>query len=186
MAGHDLTASGRAGWHAACFAGRTGECASRGARRGSEPAKSNVHMPYGLYISAEGARSQSQRLETIANNLANVDTAGFKRELAVFQARYSEAIAASRTEKLDGYLKVLYVLLEDLLQLRHGAAARVRNRDLESRLEKLARAVSFPWLKKAAEKVDELHSLLRRNIQKGIALDALVLELRRATSSPPP
>jgi len=48
-------------------------------------------MPYGLYISAEGARAQTQRLETIANNLANVDTVGFKRELAVFQARYAEA-----------------------------------------------------------------------------------------------
>jgi flagellar basal-body rod protein FlgF len=49
-------------------------------------------MPYGLYISAEGAHVQSKRLETIANNLANVDTVGFKRELAVFQARYAEAI----------------------------------------------------------------------------------------------
>jgi flagellar basal-body rod protein FlgF len=49
-------------------------------------------MPYGLYISAEGARAQSRRLEVIANNLANVDSAGFKRELAVFQSRYAEAI----------------------------------------------------------------------------------------------
>jgi len=49
-------------------------------------------MPYGLYISAEGAQAQSQRLEVIANNLANVDTVGFKRELALFQARYAEAI----------------------------------------------------------------------------------------------
>lgn len=48
-------------------------------------------MSYGLYISAEGARIQSQRMEIIANNLANVDTPGFKRELAVFQARYAEA-----------------------------------------------------------------------------------------------
>ncbi len=47
-------------------------------------------MPYGLYLSAEGAHAQSKRLEVIANNLANVDTAGFKRELAVFQARYAE------------------------------------------------------------------------------------------------
>ena len=117
--------------------------------------------------------------------LALLDAASGQSDFSTW-ARYSEAIAASRTEKLDGYLKVLYVLLEDLLQLQHGAAARVRNRDLEARLEKLARAVSFPWLKKAAEKVDELHSLLRRNIQKGIALDALVLELRRATSSPRP
>jgi len=49
-------------------------------------------MPYGLYTSAEGAHVQSKRLEVIANNLANVDTVGFKRELAVFQARYAEAI----------------------------------------------------------------------------------------------
>jgi flagellar basal-body rod protein FlgF len=47
-------------------------------------------MPYGLYISAEGAQAQSRRLETIANNLATVDTAGFKRDLALLQARYAE------------------------------------------------------------------------------------------------
>jgi flagellar basal-body rod protein FlgF len=45
-----------------------------------------------MYISAEGAQAQTRRLEVVANNLANVDTAGFKRELAVFQARYAEAI----------------------------------------------------------------------------------------------
>src|SRR3954468_17075338 len=47
-------------------------------------------MPYGMYISAEGCLAQSKRLETVANNLANVDTAGFKRDLAVAQARYAE------------------------------------------------------------------------------------------------
>jgi flagellar basal-body rod protein FlgF/flagellar basal-body rod protein FlgG len=49
-------------------------------------------MPYGLYISAEGANVQGRRLEVIANNLANVDTVGFKKDLAVFQARYAEGI----------------------------------------------------------------------------------------------
>jgi flagellar basal-body rod protein FlgF len=49
-------------------------------------------MPYGLYISAEGAQVQSRRLEVIANNIANVDTVGFKRDLAVMQSRYAEAI----------------------------------------------------------------------------------------------
>ncbi len=48
-------------------------------------------MPYGLYLSAEGAHAQSSRLEIIAHNLANVETAGFKRELAILQARYAEA-----------------------------------------------------------------------------------------------
>lgn len=49
-------------------------------------------MPYGLYLAADGANVQSKRLEMLANNLANVDTVGFKRELALFQARSSEAI----------------------------------------------------------------------------------------------
>jgi flagellar basal-body rod protein FlgF len=49
-------------------------------------------MPYGLYISAEGAQVQTRRLDVIANNIANVDTVGFKRDLAVMQSRYSEAV----------------------------------------------------------------------------------------------
>jgi flagellar basal-body rod protein FlgF len=53
-------------------------------------------MPYGLYISAEGAQAQGRRLETIANNMANVDTAGFKRDLALFQARYAEEVSQGR------------------------------------------------------------------------------------------
>lgn len=48
-------------------------------------------MPYGLYLSAEGAEAQSLRMEVITNNLANVNTPGFKRDLSVFQARYAEA-----------------------------------------------------------------------------------------------
>ena len=50
-------------------------------------------MPYGIYMSAEGAQAQSDRLDVISNNLANVDTVGFKKELAILQARYSEAVA---------------------------------------------------------------------------------------------
>jgi len=50
-------------------------------------------VPYGLYLSADGAHAQARRLEVIANNLANVDTVGFKRDLAIFQARYAEEIA---------------------------------------------------------------------------------------------
>ncbi|GAB6164475.1 flagellar hook basal-body protein [Thermostilla marina] len=50
-------------------------------------------MPYGLYLSAEGAAAQSRRLDVIAHNLANVDTVGFKRELAIQRARLAEAQA---------------------------------------------------------------------------------------------
>lgn len=49
-------------------------------------------MLNGLYASAEGAAAQSRRLDVISHNLANVDTPGFKRQLAILQARHTEAI----------------------------------------------------------------------------------------------
>ncbi len=59
-------------------------------------------MPYGLYISAEGATAQSRRLEVLSNNLANVETAGFKRQLIGFQARFAEANARGLAAPGDG------------------------------------------------------------------------------------
>jgi flagellar basal body rod protein FlgG len=49
-------------------------------------------MYYGMYVSAAGAFAQSQRMETISHNLANVGTTGFKRELGVLQSRHAEEI----------------------------------------------------------------------------------------------
>lgn len=49
-------------------------------------------MPYGLYLSASGANAQSHRLQVLSNNLANINTAGFKPEHAVLQARFAELI----------------------------------------------------------------------------------------------
>ena len=54
-------------------------------------------MPYGMYISAEGAAAQSRRLEVIANNMANVDTVGFKQDVPTFQARFAEAIQEGKS-----------------------------------------------------------------------------------------
>src|SRR5687768_15147575 len=49
-------------------------------------------MYYGMYISAAGAFAQSQRMEVISHNIANVGTTGFKRELGVLQSRHAEEI----------------------------------------------------------------------------------------------
>jgi flagellar basal body rod protein FlgG len=50
-------------------------------------------MSYGLYISSEGAMAQEYRMQTIANNIANLETPGFKRELALQMARHTESVA---------------------------------------------------------------------------------------------
>jgi DNA polymerase III subunit delta' len=91
--------------------------------------------------------------------------------------KHSDSIAARRTEKLDAYLEVLYVLLEDVLRLANGVAP-IRNQDLRQPLETLAGRVSFDWLRAAVARVDEMVRLVRRNIQKSLALDALAVELR--------
>lgn len=54
-----------------------------------------------MYISAEGAAAQAQRLEVIANNLANVDTPGFKQDVPTFQARFAEAIQKGQARSGD-------------------------------------------------------------------------------------
>jgi len=95
-------------------------------------------------------------------------------------AKHAEAMAPRKLEKLDALLKILYVLLEDVLLLAEGAggSAEIRNTDIRRDLEALARRVSFRWIRTAVECADELSALVRRNIQKSIALDALVVELR--------
>jgi flagellar basal body rod protein FlgG len=47
-------------------------------------------MLYGLYLSAAGVQTNSYRQDVIANNIANAETVGFKRDLALFQQRRTE------------------------------------------------------------------------------------------------
>lgn len=49
-------------------------------------------MSYGQYISAAGAQAQNHRLQVLSHNLANVETAGYKPQQAVMQARFAELI----------------------------------------------------------------------------------------------
>jgi len=90
---------------------------------------------------------------------------------------HADAVAAAREEKLEAYLSVLYGLLADLLAIQQSVGA-VRNTEVTKELEQIAQRVPFTWVRAAVGKVDELISLLRRNIQKSIALDALILDLR--------
>ncbi|TWT42685.1 flagellar hook-basal body protein [Botrimarina hoheduenensis] len=71
-------------WRAACIEGFR--------KQGGNLLAKNGTMSYGMYLAAEGAQAQSKRLQVIANNIANVDTVGFKPDVAVFQSRYAEAI----------------------------------------------------------------------------------------------
>lgn len=64
-------------------------------------------MIYGLYLSSAGMITQRHRLDVIANNLANVNTTSFKRDVAAFRTRAPESHASGgglqwRAPVLDG------------------------------------------------------------------------------------
>lgn len=50
------------------------------------------------YVAASGMMAQERRLEMIANNLSNIDTHGFKRDVPIFQEYLSEAIEKTTGE----------------------------------------------------------------------------------------
>jgi DNA polymerase-3 subunit delta' len=89
----------------------------------------------------------------------------------------SDTVTAARDQKLDAFLAVLYILLADLVAVQHSSGE-VKNPELREDLDQIAARVTFGWVRAAVGKVDELLGLLRRNIQKSIALDALIVHLR--------
>ncbi len=89
----------------------------------------------------------------------------------------SENFNNRKTEKLELYLKIAYGLLEDILRVRHDRTA-VRNRDLQSAIERIGSAVNHRWMAKAVEQFDDLVIMVRRNIQKTLALDSVIIILR--------
>lgn len=91
----------------------------------------------------------------------------------------SEALGRSRTDKLEGYLKLLYELLRDIALLREGVGG-IRNVDAKGDLMIIANKVSRAWVIEAVKGVDEVAALLRRNIQKSIAIDGLLMRMRAA------
>jgi DNA polymerase-3 subunit delta' len=107
--------------------------------------------------------------------LTLLETAAGAQPFAAW-VKYVES-PASRADKLDPLLRTLYDLLEDLLVLQQGGDG-IRNADIAPRLTTLAAHVNFGWLRRAVARVDELAEFSRRNIQKNIALDALVVSLR--------
>lgn len=126
----------------------------------------------GLAVSLDLETYDKRRAAMLALVKVAAGAAPFSQWLPV-----SEAIGRTKSEKLDAYLKVLYELLRDVLLLREGTGE-IRNQDVRRELEAVAAKVEFTWLRRAVAKVDEIAGLVRRNIQKQIALDALIVELR--------
>ncbi|MBV8550758.1 MAG: DNA polymerase III subunit [Acidobacteriaceae bacterium] len=94
----------------------------------------------------------------------------------------SESFGSRKSEKLDDYLKPAYGLLEDVLATLVGQPP-VRNRDIAPRITGISQRVSIPWVEHAVRMLDELVLMVRRNIQKTAALDAMIIKLRNRVAS---
>jgi DNA polymerase-3 subunit delta' len=86
---------------------------------------------------------------------------------------------AEGKENLEGLIKVVYSLLEDLLALKSDAPELVRNSDIITELKRLAAVVSFDWIASAAARLAELQSGMRRNLLRSLSLDAFAVSLER-------
>jgi flagellar basal body rod protein FlgG len=64
-------------------------------------------MLYGLYISATGVMTASYKQDVVANNLANSESAGFKRDVATFRERLTESAARGRPGLSNKMLETL-------------------------------------------------------------------------------
>jgi DNA polymerase-3 subunit delta' len=94
----------------------------------------------------------------------------------------TQSLAQARQETLEKLLALFYSLLHDILYLvvsrETGAPSHpLRNLDLEKELSGIARQVDWEWLVRAASRLDKLDGLLRRNINRQVALEALAMSL---------
>jgi flagellar basal body rod protein FlgG len=62
-------------------------------------------MIYGLYLSASGVLTSSYRQDVIANNMANSETVGFKKDLAMLQQRPTAAQETGKWNQTDPRLE---------------------------------------------------------------------------------
>lgn len=65
----------------------------------------------GIFTALSGAIAQSQRVDTIANNIANVNTPGFKKDQQVFKeylSSYEKAPAVLQTHRIPASIESFY------------------------------------------------------------------------------
>ena len=92
----------------------------------------------------------------------------------LFKTTESYRPGAEGRQKIDGLLRTLYLLLEDLMFLQSGTPQLVRNTDIVGELKKLSESADFAWVQRAAEGLAEVERGLRRNLLRSLSLDSFV------------
>lgn len=97
----------------------------------------------------------------------------------LFRVTESYRAGAEGQQKTVDLLRALYSLLEDILLLQNGRLQSIRNVDITPELRRLAQAVSLEWVDRAAHRIADVESGMRRNLLRSLSLDALAAGLTR-------
>ncbi len=98
---------------------------------------------------------------------------------ALFRATEAFRAGAEGQEKTAALLRGMMSVLRDLLLLKSGQAAMLRNVDIARELGELAEAADFSWMEAAVRSVDEVEKGMRRNLLRSLSLDAMAGSLKR-------
>ncbi len=151
------------------------------ASRRTEWAKSDRELIGRL---CEGAAGRALGFDLAGYAAARADAftmlAGVERandHTPLFKVTETYRAGADGQAKMAALLRALASLLEDVLLIQAGAPERMRNIDRRKDLERMAQTVTFEWVEAAMRAVDAAHGGMRRNLLRGLSLDALALEL---------
>ncbi len=99
---------------------------------------------------------------------------------SLFRITETYRAGAEGQTKTLALLRAMSSLLEDLLLLQGGAPDRMRNIDLRRDLDGIAEQISFDTLTAAVRSLDAVYAGMRRNLLRGLSLDAFAAELETA------
>jgi len=100
---------------------------------------------------------------------------------ALFKMTETYRAGAEGQQKTTAMLRAFALLLEDLLLLHSGTPELVRNIDLRSELDPLSAVLSFQWIEHASRGLDQVYTGMRRNLLRGLSLDAFAIQLAQPT-----
>lgn len=86
---------------------------------------------------------------------------------------------AEGKDKADALLRAAYSLLEDLVHIHSGTEDLARNTDILPELKRFAAAVDLRWIERASAGLGLVQSGMRRNVLRGLSIDAMAASLER-------
>ena len=101
---------------------------------------------------------------------------------ALFKMTETYRAGADGQVKTSALLRAMGSVLEDVLLIQGGAADRARNVDILPELRAFADSFDFAWIERAVRGLDQVQTGLRRNLLRGLSLDAFAASLESPDS----